>query len=317
MLLETRVGGRIHFGLVDLTGATPRTFGGIGAMLADPVVRVTGKLSSQWTIAGLSEDVALRRQILASLRSLQLLTDCSCAALRIQEMLPRHHGLGSGTSTILSSLAAANAICGAGLSQSQLVQLSGRGGASGTGVNGFWHGGWIVDCGQVPRAATPKPSGSLLARQPSMMVQRISPPPWALDVYVPPMGRRVSGAEEEAIFREAAAGRRADSLDALAILYHGLVPALLGQDLDAFGHFMTEFQSRGLKRLEIDRQHSSVRSLLQSMRTVYPCVAMSSMGPALVGIREKVGGVPKLAGGTVPSITTRVDGEGVRLTWVE
>ncbi len=316
MYVETRAGGRIHFGLVDLTGATPRTFGGIGAILVDPGVRVRAELSSRWMIAGLSGDAVLTRQILASLRSLQRVSGCSCAALSIEETLPRHHGLGSGTSTTLSSLFAANSICGAGLSCDELVQLSGRGGASGTGVNGFWHGGWVVDCGQ-PSQATPRPSGSRLGRGPSKMVQRISPPPWTLDVYVPPLGRRLSGPEEEAIFREASAGSRRDSLEALSILYHGLVPALLDQDLEAFGAFMAEFQARGLKRLEIDEQDGSVRNLMQTMRSVYPCVAMSSMGPALVGIRKTASRRPKLVGATMPCVTTRVDDEGVRLTWIE
>jgi len=146
-----------------------------------------------------------------------------------------------------------------------------------------------------------------------MQVQRIAPPAWTLDVYVPPRGRRVSGPEEEAIFREAATGRREESLETLAILYHGLVPALLNKDLDAFGAFMNEFQSRGLKKVEIARQHPSVSALIQELQSVYPCVAMSSMGPAVVGIREESSEVPRLHGLPIPFVITHVDDKGVQI----
>lgn len=316
MPVVTRAGGRIHFGLVDLTGATPRAFGGIGAMLAEPAIRVVGTQSSRWSVTGLRSDVVLRERVLRVLHSFQQLTGCSCMKLRIEHALPRHHGLGSGTTTILSCLASANAISSAGLSDAELVRLSGRGGASGTGVNGFWRGGWIIDCGQES-SGVPMPSGSQSTSSPSMMVQRISPPPWSLDVYMPPSGRLFSGSEEEAIFREASQDHRQESLEALALLYHGLVPALLSRDLEAFGSFMGEFQSRGLKKHEIARQHSSVRTLMRRMTSAYPCVAMSSMGPAVVGIRESANAIPTLSDTGPPSITTCVDDKGVQLAWVE
>jgi len=285
-------------------------------MLAEPTIRVTAVRSSRWGISGLQEDEVLHQRILDALHSFQELTGCASVKLHVEDALPRHHGLGSGTATILSCLVAANAISRTGLSDAELVRLSGRGGASGTGVNGYWQGGWIVDCGQESSEA-PVPSGSRPASRPSMLVQRIPPPPWSLDVYLPPRGRCISGPEEEAIFREAANGRQQESLEALALLYHGLLPALLSHNLDAFGSFMREFQSRGLKKHEIARQHPSVRALMRAMQAAYPCVAMSSMGPTVVGIREKASSIPKMADLTRPAITTRVDDRGVQLTWVE
>jgi len=285
-------------------------------MLAEPAIQIVGAHSPHWSVSGLRGDIVLRERIVRVLHSFQSLTGCSCMSLRIQFSLPRHHGLGSGTATILACLVSANVISGAGLSEAELVRLSGRGGASGTGVNGFWQGGWIVDCGQESPEHL-MPSGSQHASRPSMMVLRISPPPWTLDVYLPPMGRCISGAEEVEIFREAAQDHPQESLEALALLYHGLVPALLSADLEAFGAFMREFQSHGLKKHEIARQHASVRALMGKLASAYPCVAMSSMGPAVVGIRERQSSVPRLRGLGVPAITTSVDEKGVQLGWVE
>ncbi len=316
MRIVTRAGGRLHFGLVDMTGATPRAFGGIGAMLAEPAIRVLCAPSSRWTITGLRGDTVLRERILRVLYSFQKLTDSSCMNLRLEGKLPRHHGLGSGTTTILSCLVSANLVSRAGLSEAELVRLSGRGGASGTGVNGYWRGGWIIDCGQEPPGLL-MPSGSQSAYRPSMMVQRISPPPWSLDVYLPTEGRCISGTAEEAIFRKAAQDDPIESLEALALLYHGLVPALLSHDLEAFGSFMSEFQSRGLKKHEIAHQHSSVRALMQEMASAYSCTAMSSMGPAIVGIRETASAIPRLPGTALPAFTTCVDDKGVEHAWVE
>jgi beta-ribofuranosylaminobenzene 5'-phosphate synthase len=148
-----------------------------------------------------------------------------------------------------------------------------------------------------------------------MLLQRISPPAWTFDVYMPPRGRCFSGSEEESIFREAAAGGKEETLEALAVLYHGLVPALLSHDLDQFGVFMHEYQSRGLKKVEIARQHPSVSALMRRLRSVYPCVAMSSMGPAVVGIRETSTDFPELPGIPIPFVTTSVDDEGAQILW--
>lgn len=316
MRVQVAAGGRIHFGLVDLTGATPRTYGGIGAMLAEPKVRVTGMPSASLKVTGLDHDVALRERVLHALRSFQNSAGSESAELHVSHALPRHHGLGSGTATILSSLAALNAVSDAGATDGELVQASGRGGASGTGVNGYWRGGWIVDCGRESQMM-PLPSGAQEAPSASLLVQRIAPPPWAMDVFLPERGLLISGATEAQIFSQAAQGSQRESLEALALLYHGLVPALLRADLDEFGHHMREFQARGLKKHEIAFQDDSVRSLMGELQSSYPCVAMSSMGPAVVGIRDLGSDAPRLPSGQIPAYCTWVDNEGARVTWEE
>ncbi len=316
MRVQVDAGGRIHFGLIDLTGATPRAYGGIGAMLAEPQLRVSGIPSGSVRVSGLDHDVELRERVLRALRSLQESTGSASARLHVAHSLPRHHGLGSGTATILSCLVAMNAICDAGATEADLVQISGRGGASGTGVNGYWRGGLIVDCGREPQK-TRLPSGAQQASSASLLVQRIAPPPWPIDVFLPERGVLISGATESRIFSRAARGSKRESLEALALLYHGLVPALLRGDLEEFGYHMREYQARGLKKYEIAFQDDSVRSLMDEMQSAYPCVAMSSMGPAVVGIRDLGTDAPRLDSGQSPAYTTWVDNEGARVTWKE
>lgn len=313
MTLEITTGGRLHFGLVDLTGATPRRFGGIGAILEGPRMRVRANCAPRTEVMGLEHDSTLRDRVLSRLQAFEDLTGSSPMSITLDSVLPRHHGLGSGTAVVLSCLAAANALNGDPLSKQDLIHLSGRGGASGTGVNGYWQGGWIIDAGQ--RAAEALPSGSQSPEAPSLLISRIAPPPWVLDVFLPP-GSTFSGAEEVAIFRLAAKGARSETLEALAELHHGLVPALVQQDLDAFGAHMREFQSKSLKKFEIAAQASAVRNLMEELSLEYPCVAMSSMGPAVVGIREQHADLPDPAG-RVPLFSTTVSTKGADYKWVE
>lgn len=283
-------GGRLHLGLLDLGHATRRTFGGIGCILDGPEVKVEARISDLTRIGdshlegGLIDAISWKAELTA-LENFIRTFNLQPTEVKINTELSPHVGLGSRTATTLAILAAAGVINGmerSALPVSEMKKLSGRGRTSGIGVHGFFTGGWVVDAGQ-PQGAPLLPSGAQVDGQPSMLVQRLTSPDWQIGLFRP-QGITFSGAREVDFFRANTPVDLSDVLRGLALVYHGMVPALLSGDLEAFGSALSEFQSIGFKSQEIAAQPLAVRQLMARLKTASPCVGMSSFGPLLFAI---------------------------------
>jgi beta-ribofuranosylaminobenzene 5'-phosphate synthase len=316
MPVEVSASSRVHFGLVDTSGQTPRMFGGIGAVLDQPRVVVRAKPADEVSFRGLSDEAdplasTVIERVEAFLRSARK----SGVDLEVVTELPRHVGLGSGTATIMASLRAAAVVTDAVFDDATLRTYSRRGGASGTGVNGFAVGGWIVDAGQ-PKGTPALPTRSAQVKSPSLMTLRVDPPPWAIDLYLP-HGESIDAAMEKGFFEREAGAVGTESLEALALLHHGLIPALVEQDLASFGESMKAFQGVGFKRREIAAQSESVQEAIDQLHAVYPCVGMSSFGPVVVALRHLADPVPWSPQACHFLASTSVAEEGARTIWID
>ena len=139
---------RLHFGLWSLGGADPRQFGGVGAMIERPELRLKLSDAASLTATGDSADRAIgyaRRW--AEFHSVP---PPRCH-IEISATSPGHVGLGSGTQLGLSVAAGLNAFCGLpSQSPQELAQSVGRGLRSAVGTYGFVFGGLIVEQGKLP-----------------------------------------------------------------------------------------------------------------------------------------------------------------------
>ena len=98
MRVRVGAGGRLHFGFQNLSLAHERLYGGVGVALAEPRVELTAEPA---------ESVVCSDPLVA---------DCAAAAcellgvegvrVAVEETVPRHVGLGSGTQAALATLAA-------------------------------------------------------------------------------------------------------------------------------------------------------------------------------------------------------------------
>lgn len=282
---------RVHFGLVDFTNASPRKFGGVGVMLSYPRVIVNSRLSATSNSVG-GEHIDDRLEV-SVMRALARLTDSGCPPVHVDLLtpIPRHVGLGTGTATVMAAMY--GAVCAAGIEpiQAELSLLSGRGGASGIGVYGAWRGGWVVDAGQ-PHGSPLLPSGEVVPKRPSLVCSHFAAPIWTVDLYLHPRGAIVQPGDERLMFEDAAKDSPIDTLTALGLLHHGIVPALLEEDLMAFGSYIRRFQSIGLKRREMSSQTEDVQGLAMRLADLYAAVGLSSFGPVLVALRHRESEVP-------------------------
>ena len=138
---------RLHFGLWSLGGVGARQFGGVGAMIEKPALKLTVTEASDFSTAGqcavLAVDYARRW---ATFHQRQL---PSCY-LTIEQAIPQHAGLGSGTQLALAVAAALNAFAGLpSQTPTELALSVGRGLRSAVGTYGFVFGGLIIEQGKL------------------------------------------------------------------------------------------------------------------------------------------------------------------------
>ncbi len=305
---------RLHFGMLDLRGDLGRRFGGIGAAIRLPSLRIEASASPMLEVAG--EDAERARAIADGVRSRLGLT--SGARLVIRRALPAHAGLGSGTQLALAVARALIALGGGDATAAALATLTRRARRSAVGTWTFAHGGFILEGGRHEEDAdAPAP---LLARHPM-------PEEWRCVVAIPP-GGDVAGDREARAFA-ALPLPEAASVDHVAhLVLMALLPALIDRDLDGFGRALSEIQritggwfahaqggpfAPGLTTALVDALGASGA----------PGVGQSSWGPtvyALAGSDRQAEGLARRArdvlDGVGTVLITSFDNEGARLTRV-
>jgi beta-ribofuranosylaminobenzene 5'-phosphate synthase len=139
---------RLHFGLWSLGGTDGRQFGGVGATVERPQLRLTIEPAVAFETAGAHAQRTLEfARRWAEFHGLAL----PCCRIHMHEVMAEHAGLGSGTQLALSVAAGLNAFCGLPSQTPQELATSvGRGLRSAVGTYGFVFGGLIVEQGKLP-----------------------------------------------------------------------------------------------------------------------------------------------------------------------
>lgn len=278
---------RLHFGLVDLGGVTRRAFGGIGCFLQNPSTLIRFSPVRTGLRVGGSTPEYLRSDLDFAIAALQERFPNAIGEVEVFRTPLSHAGLGSKTSAVLGCLKSVVLGNSLNIDDDGLKRMSRRGGASGVGVHGFFEGGMIVDCGHAERPHGPwLPSGAYDIESLPLKTLRIPmPSTWKVHLMVPP-GSIVSGDNERAFFERSTPLAREEVLQALAAIWHGIVPAVLGVDLKLFHESLMDLSRCGLKQKELQAQPGS-RDLLNSIDGLGNFAAgMSSMGPLVFAVSE-------------------------------
>jgi len=237
-MIRVSTGSRLHFGLFQLQEADvehwpdrygdrifpARRFGGVGLMIEAPAVRLTVARTWSWQASGPMADRALAfaRRFAETTPEVQ-----SAYRIAVAHCPPEHVGLGTGTQL---GLAAARGIAHAsGLTNVAATALAariGRGQRSGIGTHGFACGGFLVEAGQGEVGARDFPSD------------------WQVVVILGSETPGLHGSAETTAFDQLAtpSPARTDALCRLVLF--GMLPALVEQDIDAFGEAVHDFNAR-------------------------------------------------------------------------
>ena len=139
---------RLHFGLWSLAGSAGRQYGGVGAMVENPGLKLTILPAAGLTATGPSAERAIqfaRRWAEFHRR------DVPPCQIEVLSAPPPHAGLGTGTQLGLAIAAAFSALVGLpSQSPAELAGSVGRGLRSAVGTYGFMQGGLIVERGKFP-----------------------------------------------------------------------------------------------------------------------------------------------------------------------
>jgi beta-ribofuranosylaminobenzene 5'-phosphate synthase len=219
---------RLHFGFLDPSGRSARPFGSFGLSLDQPRTRLVLRRAEKSATSGPERERALRylNEIAASCGIEQTY------ALRIEEAIPPHAGLGSGTQLALAVGSAFGALEGLRLEPQEVAARLGRGARSGIGIATFAQGGAVLDGGPLD-GNLPK----LLSRVPF-------PSSWRVLLIFDEAAKGLVGANEIAAF-QTLPDFPPREIEALSqAITQGALPALAAGDFAAFCRHVGDLQAR-------------------------------------------------------------------------
>ncbi|GAB7094599.1 beta-ribofuranosylaminobenzene 5'-phosphate synthase [Halolamina litorea] len=276
------VGARLHFGFTNLSLAHERLYGSLGVALERPRVTVTARPAE--TVA-CSYDPA--RPAVA--RIVDLL-DVPGASVSVEETLPRHVGLGSGTQTALATLSAVARAYDRDPAVRERAPALDRGGRSGVGVATFERGGFVLDGGHPTAAFTPTRPDRGEWSVPPITSQRSIPDHWRFLLVIPDVSPGTSGDAEDTSMR--ATVERADPgiADRIAgVVVRRVLPALADGDATGFGAAVDEV-GRLNGEWYADEQggvyRASIGAVVRALRDADAVAGagQSSWGPTVYGV---------------------------------
>jgi beta-ribofuranosylaminobenzene 5'-phosphate synthase len=221
------VPARLHLGFLDLNGGLGRRFGSIGLAINGLKTSITFTAASQLRVTG-PESERVRGYLQAMQRALDIETTCH---VRIEEVVPAHAGLGSGTQIALAVAAGVRRFHGLPLDvRGDAVRLE-RGARSGVGIGLFDHGGLVVDGGRGPLTT----AAPVVSRMPF-------PAHWRIMVVLDPHRQGVHGPDEREVFSKLSPSSDGEAAHLCRLVLMKALPALAECDIAGFGSAIKEMQ---------------------------------------------------------------------------
>ena len=209
---------RLHFGFLDPSGRGPTPFGSFGLAIDRPQTRLSLRRSNASKVSGVECERAAPylRAIMASF---------GLAApyhLHLDEVIPAHAGLGSGTQLALAIGSAVAVLEGLPLDLTEIAARLERGKRSGIGIGTFEQGGAVLDGG---------PSNDAL---PEVLWRVPFPRDWRVLLIFDPAATGVHGANEIAAFAALPDFPEAETEDLTRRILQAALPALAAEDFKIF-----------------------------------------------------------------------------------
>jgi beta-RFAP synthase len=209
---------RLHFGFLDPSGRGEPPFGSFGLSLDRPKTRLTLQPARSFQASGAERERALRYlKCIAQSCGIE-----AAYKLHVEEAIPPHAGLGSGTQLALAVGSAFAALEGLDLDPREIASRLGRGARSGIGIATFAQGGAVLDGG---------PSDSKLPE----LVRRVAfPEEWRVLLIFDRESTGLAGSNESAAFDALADFPQDKSAELRRRIVETALPALAARDFARF-----------------------------------------------------------------------------------
>ena len=222
------VPARLHLGFLDLNGDLGRRFGSIGLAISGLRTQVTMTRAAQTRAEG--PDAERVENYLDAMQKRLALEDGHHA--KVNEGVPAHAGLGSGTQLALAVAWGLRTLHRLPPDIHGDMAALGRGARSGVGIGAFGGGGLVVDAGR-----------GALTKVPPIVGQTFFPEHWRVVVLLDPQRQGVHGADEVNAFSTLPPMPAADAAHLCRLVLMKALPAVAEDDLVNFGSAITELQA--------------------------------------------------------------------------
>ncbi len=267
--------------------ASARSYGGIGFAIEKPCVEIEVRRSSQTKLFGFDAiDSAANQQVKRIAAKLH--GEGRGFRATLKTMPPQHVGFGTKTALLLGLIAGVSQLFGKSMNKRNMQLMSGRGGASGIGINTFFEGGVIWDAGHVlPKGSSLQPSSASLTGRIAPRIARLRfPAEWQVALMLA-QETPIAGQFEEEFFQTNTPTPRVEALESIATLCHGVLPAIYERDLAALARSLVRLHQIGFKKRELAARTRRTRSLLAALQERSHAAGMSSLGPLIYLITER------------------------------
>ncbi len=219
---------RLHLGFLDLDGGSRRRFGSIGVGITGFTTVVNAGRSDRIDvsggddeyIAGISQTVLDYFRINTGIR------------VEVEECIPRHQGLGSGTQMALALGTAITGLYGIDAGVEEIAVATGRGMRSGVGLGVFTQGGFILDSGR-----------SEGRRLPTTIFRHDFPEEWRFVLVMDTRAEGISGTDEVEAFKSLPDMSPGACAEICRQVLMQMLPGIMERDCDRFGASVSSIQS--------------------------------------------------------------------------
>lgn len=219
---------RLHLGFLDPDGVMGRKFASVGLAVSAPSTKLTIQRAETTTCTG-AEQERTSRLVARFQSALQLDGDY---AITVDNAIPPHAGLGSGTQLALALGAGLQTLANRPVNAAQLGAIVSRGARSAIGIASFERGGFIVDGGKKD------------ASHPPPVLSRINfPEHWRIVLALDHQAQGIHGDDENHAFAELKPLPQTTAAHLCHLTLLQMLPALHDCDLKSFGTAVTEMQT--------------------------------------------------------------------------
>ncbi|MEX6506629.1 beta-ribofuranosylaminobenzene 5'-phosphate synthase family protein [Jiella sp. M17.18] len=254
---------RLHLGFLDPGGSLGRRFGGIGLALDAPATRIRLARAPRDAVTGPEADRTGRY-----LRTIRDALGIDRAyRLTVEETIPAHAGLGSGTQLALAVATAVRTLERLPQDFSGDAALLGRGNRSGLGAAFLTSGGVAVDGG---KGAADRP--------PPIVAQLPFPEAWRVILVLDRESEGFHGQDELDAFAALPAFPQAEAAEICQLVLLKALPGLAEADVAAFGEAIAAIQER------VGAHFAAAQGgVFTSPRVARTCAALAAAGAHGIG----------------------------------